>query len=791
MIKNYFKITLRNLWKNKTFSFLNIMGLAIGIASAALIFLWVEDEMNFNHHFAKRDFVYRVMENQKNNGKINTSGSTPGPMAEAVKADIPGIKNSGRLSWNMDELIVMGDKSIKESGAYVDPSVLSMLTLNFIYGDAPTAFKEIQSVVISETLSGKFFGNENPIGKTLKMAAGQGYSVDGVYTVTGVYKDLPQNSSYTFQWISPYIAFENKNDWIKPWDNNLTETLVELSPTADPQAINKKLAGYLTSKTGKSSAECILFSMNDWHLRDHFTDGKPDGGNIRYVKLFSLIATIILLIACINFMNLSTALSEKRAREVGVRKVMGAGRGRLVTQFFGESLMMAFLAIIVAVGIIYLALPMYSQLVKKSLELQIFTIPHLGFLLGTGLITGLVAGSYPAFYLSSFNPVSVLKGTKLKMSFSAIFIRRGLVISQFSISIMLIICTTVIYQQVQHIKQRDLGYSKDNIIFMDLQENIKSHFSNVREQLMATGLIENAAMSLHDPLHIYSYTDKFSWQGKDPNNKLSIYSNMVSPEFLSLMHMKIVEGRDFYQQPGADSGHIIINESMAKLMGKEGKPGSIVTNGSYNFQVVGIIKDIVYNDVYASGTPLLLGCGARGATVLTIRIKSNVDLADALAKTEAVFKANNPGFPFEFKFLDDEFYQLFTTETLIGKLAGIFSVLAIFISCLGLFGLAAYTAEHRRKEIGIRKVLGASTEGLAGLLSKEFMRLVAISCIIAFPVSWWAMHNWLQDYQYRTTIHWWIFILAGVSSLAIAMVTVSFQAIKVAVANPIKSLRSE
>jgi putative ABC transport system permease protein len=791
MIKNYFKITLRNLWKNKTFSFLNIMGLAIGIASAALILLWVEDEMTFNHHFTKRDYVYRIMESQKNDGKINVSGSTPGPMAEAVKADIPGVKNSGRLSWNMDELIVMGDKSIKESGAYVDPSILSMLTFNFIYGGAAGAFKEIQSVVISETLSHKFFGSENPIGKTLKMAAGQGYSVDGVYTVTGVYKDLPQNSSYKFQWLSPYIAFENKNDWMKPWDNNLTETLVELSPTADPEAINKKLTGYLTSKKGAPSSPCLLFSMNDWHLRDHFTDGKPDGGNIKYVKLFSLIATIILLIACINFMNLSTALSEKRAREVGVRKVMGAGRSRLITQFFGESLMMAFVAVLFAVGIIYLILPTYSQLVKKSFESGLFSVSHFGFLISVGLITGLVSGSYPAFYLSSFNPVSVLKGTKLKMSFSSIFIRRGLVISQFAISIMLIICTVVIYQQVQHIKQRDLGYSKDNVIFMDLQENIKNHFSNVRDQLVATGLIENAAMSLHDPLHIYSYTDKFSWAGKDPNNKISIYSNIVSPEFISLMHMKILEGRNFYQQPGADSGHIIINESMARMMGKEGKPGAIVTNGSYKFQVVGIMKDIIYNDVYASGTPLLLGVGARGATILTIRIKPNADLADALAKTEAIFKLNNPGYPFEFKFLDEEFDQLFTTETLIGKLAGVFSVLAIFISCLGLFGLAAYTAEHRRKEIGIRKVLGASTEGLAGLLSKEFMRLVAISCLIAFPLSWWAMHNWLQDYQYRTTIHWWIFILAGAGSLAIAMITVSFQAIKVAIANPVKSLRVE
>ena len=617
------------------------------------------------------------------------------------------------------------------------------------------------------------------------------YSVDGLYTVTGVYKDLPQNSSYKFQLISPYIVFENKNEWIKPWDNNLTETLVELNPSANPDAVNKKLAGYLTSKKGTPSAQCLLLSMNDWHLRDHFTDGKQDGGNIKYVKLFSLIATIILMIACINFMNLSTALSERRAREVGVRKVMGAGRGSLITQFFGEAIVMSFAAVILAGIMIYLLMPSYSQLVKKPLESGLFNMFHLVCLLGVGLATGLIAGSYPAFYLSSFNPIKVLKGIKIKTDAGVVFIRRGLVIGQFAISIILIICTTIIYQQIQHIKQRDLGYNKDNVIYMDLQGNVKNHFKEVRNELLATGYIENAAMSLHDPLHIYSFTSSFSWPGKDPNSKPSIYSNMVSPEFVSLMHMKILEGRDFYPAPGADSGHIFINQSMAKLMGKDGRPGGVVNNGSYKFLVVGIMNDVVYNDVYASGSPLILGCGSRGATTLTIRIKPNVDLSEALAKTEAVFKVNNPGYPFEFKFLDEEFDQLFSTETLIGKLAGIFSVLAIFISCLGLFGLAAYTAEHRRKEIGIRKVLGASTQGLAALLSKEFLKLVALSCLLAFPISWWAMHNWLQDYQYRTTIHWWIFAIAGIVSLTIALITVSFQAIKVAIRNPITSLRSE
>jgi ABC-type antimicrobial peptide transport system permease subunit len=470
---------------------------------------------------------------------------------------------------------------------------------------------------------------------------------------------------------------------------------------------------------------------------------------------------------------------------------MGAGKNRLVVQFIAESLLMSFLAVILAVLIVYLVLPMYSTLVKKTLGFNLFSMSHLGWLLLVGLTTGFIAGSYPAFYLSSFNPIKVLKGIKIKTGTGVIFIRKGLVISQFAVSIMLIICTSIIYMQIQHIKQRDLGYDRDRLIMTDLQGDVRNHFNSVLGQLTATGYIENAAMSVHDPLHIYSYTDGFTWPGKDLNNKVTIHSNQVSSGYISLLHMKVIEGRDFYNASDADSNRVIINEGLKKLMGKEGKAGGTISINSKNFQIAGIIKDVVYNDVYAAGSPLILFCNPKNANVLTIRIKPNVDLSEALEKTEAVFKTNNPGYPFEYKFLDEEFNKLFSTETLIGNLAGIFSVLAIFISCLGLFGLAAYTAERRRKEIGIRKVLGASTQGLAGLLSKEFLKLVALSCIIAFPVSWLAMQSWLQDYQYRTTIHWWIFAMAGISSLAIALITVSFQAVKTAIANPVTSLRSE
>jgi putative ABC transport system permease protein len=790
MFKNYFKTTFRNLWKNKTYSFLNIFGLAVGITCAALIFLWIEDEVSFNHNFAKRDYLYHVMQNEKSDAGISTNGSTPGPLAAALKADIPGIVNSGRLSWAMDELVELGDKSIKENGMYADPSVLSMYSLPFIYGKPDNALNDPNSVVISETMSKKFFSDTNPVGKVLKMNIKGAYSVDGLYTVTGVFKDLPANCYYHFQWLSPYTTWEDANTWLKPWGNNLTETIVELAPTANPSAINKKLTNYLSTKVTGATNHCFLFSMNDWHLRSNFVNGVQDGGSIKYVKLFSIIALIILLIACINFMNLATARSEKRAKEVGVLKVMGARKKELIGKFITESLLMSFMAVLLAVGLLYALIPFYNELVEKQLSLNLFNLLHLGCLLAIGLIAGLVAGSYPAFYLSSFNPVKVLKGIKVKSSAGAIFIRKGLVITQFTASVILIISTIIVYRQVQHIKERDLGYSKDNLIYMDLQGNMKDHFGEIKNSLIATGYVENAATSLHDALHVYSYGDGFSWEGKDPNAKLPIHSNVVSSEYLSTMHMQLDKGRDFYTGH-MDSTNIIINESMAKLMGKEGKLGSIITAGTYKLTITGIIKDFIYNDVYGKGAPLVLFNGGYSATVMAVRFKPNVNLSQALQKTEKVMKSANPGFPFEYRFADKDFDAMFSAETLIGKLAGVFAMLAIFISCLGLFGLASYTAERRTKEIGIRKVLGASVTGLTGLMAKEFLQLVTVSCLIAFPVAWWFMNNWLQDYQYRTTIHWWMFALAGLSALLIALITVSFQAIKAAIANPVKSLRSE
>jgi putative ABC transport system permease protein len=778
MFKNHFKTSWRNLKKNRVFTFLNITGLAVGTVCAALIFLLVED------------YLYHVMQNEKSDAGINTNGSTPGPLAAALKADIPGIVNSGRLSWAMDELVVSGNKLIKENGLYADPSVLVMYDLPFIFGNKITALSHPNDVVISETMSNKFFGKANPIGKTIKMNAKGAYSVDGLYMVTGVFKDLPANCTYRFQWLSPYTTWEDANTWLKPWNNNLTETIVQLSPTADPASINRKLRSYLSTKVEKAVNECFLFSMNDWHLRSNFVNGVQDGGGIKYVTLFTIIAIIILVIACINFMNLSTARSEQRMKEVGVLKVMGANKISLIGKFITESIMMSFISMLLAVVLMYLLMPFYNDLVQKQLSVNLLDPSHFGALLCIGILAGLIAGSYPAFHLSSFNPVSVLKGMRIKSAGSVVFIRKGLVITQFAASVMLIVATIVIYKQVQHIKDRNIGYNKNNLIYIDLQGNMKAHFNSIKNSLIATGFVENAATSLHDALHVYSAGDGLTWQGKSPDAKLPIHSNMVSAEYLKTMHMKLLNGRDFY--PGiTDSSSVIINESMAGTMGKEGKVGSIINAGRHVLNVIGIIKNFVYNDIYGDSAPLILLNGTNSATVMAVRYKPNANLSQALTSTANVLNKENAGYSFEYRFADEDFDKLFSNETLIGKLAGLFAMLAIFISCLGLFGLAAYTAERRAKEIGIRKVLGASVAGLMGLLAKEFIQLVTVSCIIAFPVAWWFMHNWLQSYAYRTSIEWWMFALPAISALLVALITVSYQALIAAIANPITSLRSE
>jgi predicted permease len=635
-------------------------------------------------------------------------------------------------------------------------------------------------------MANKFFGSSDAVGKMLKVNNGD------LYAVTGVFKDLPENVSFKADWLAPFKIYEEKNTWLQQWGNNGVMTVAEVQPSADISAINKKLHNFVSDKQEGVNAKFSIYPMTKLHLYNSFTNGVEDNnGRIKYVRLFTIIAWIILLIACINFMNLATARSEKRAREVGVRKVLGAGKSKLVTQFMGESIVMSFLSALLAIGFIFSLLPLFNGLVEKHMSVHLFQPSHIGSLLVIALICGLVAGTYPAFFLSSFRPVLVLKGLKISQGANAGLIRKGLVIVQFSISVILIISTIIIYQQIQHVKNRDLGYNKQSLIYTNLNGKMREHFGVIKSDLLQTGVVENASLSNSYILQLGSNTGGFGWEGKDPNKQVLITIEGVSPEYVKTMGMRLKAGRDFYTDAKSDSNNIIINEALAKLLGKKDVIGSIISNDGQKYTVVGVIHDFLYNNMYTESAPLILYSDTSNTNFLTVRFKQNADVKEAITKVEKVIKANNPAYPFEYKFVDEQFDRLFKTESLIGKLAAIFAILAILISSLGLFGLSAYTAERRTKEIGIRKVLGASVGGITTLLSKDFLKLVVISFVIAFPLAGYFMYQWLQDFAYRISISWIVFVMAGLIAIVIALATISFQAVKAAVANPAKSLRTE
>ena len=796
MLKNFFKTTFRNLSRNKGYSFLNIFGLAIGIACAGLIFLWVEDEVNWDNSNIKKDDLYFVRVNAVLDAGTWTHWSTPGIMGPSMQAEIPGIANTCRTTEDQTRLLFgIGDKSVYASGKYAEPSLFSMFTLPFVQGNAKSAFSQLYSLVITEKTAKKFFGDDkNVIGKTVRVDNKQDY------IVTGVLKDIPENSSLQFEWVAPFQIWYQQSPWAHEWGNNSISTYAELKPGANVTNINKQLYNFVQKRAPTSNGHVFLFGMNKWHLYGEFENGKPTGGGqIEYVRLFTIIAWIILLIACINFMNLATARSEKRAREIGVRKVLGAGKKRLVLQFIGEALFMSLLAAIAAVIIMMLALPMFNTLVQKNLSLELSNPLHISALLLITIICGLIAGSYPSLYLSSFNPVYVLKSIKLKAG-SAALIRKGLVVLQFAVSIILIIATIIIYQQIQHVKNRSLGFNKDNLIQIYMQGDMQQHFDVIKQDLINTGTVQNVSLSDHEIISGGNNTDGISWQGKTVG-KIVISFRDVNPDFFSTSGMKILEGRNFessdsvnFDKPSTHA-NIIITQSLAKLMGKESAIGKTLFDENdtlLHATVVGVVNDYVYGDMYGKPDPVMFVCAApRFASVMYVRTKPQSNPKDAITKIAAVMKKNNPAFPFEYQFVDDGFNERFLNEQLISKLSSVFASLAIIISCLGLFGLAAYTAERRTKEIGVRKVLGASVTGITALLSKDFIKLVILSCLVAFPVAWLMMDSWLQNYKYRIEISWWIFLAAGISAILIALITISFQSVKAAIANPVKSLRTE
>ncbi len=796
MLLNFFKTGFRNLWKRKSFSLLNILGLTIGIAAASLIFLWVEDELTYNDHFKNKEQLYQVMGHQTYDGETYTFQSTPGPLAPAMKAEIPGIESTTRVTWTSRSLFSKGENNLYGQGVYADSSFFPIFSMEFIQGNAARPFSQLHSVVLSDQFALKVFNSTDVLGKTIKVDNQQ------EYVVSGVYRSLPANARFTeIEWIAPYKVFESTNSWLENWGSNGLMTFALVAPQADVKALNNVLKTFIT-KRGDFIAKPELLAAKDWRLRSEYKNGVRSGGRIRIVTMFTTIAWIVIILACINFMNLSTARSEQRAREVGVRKVLGSGKGMLVSQFLAEALLMSFFAVLLAVAVLYLILPSFNQLVEKQVALNLFSPIHLGSLLLIALLCGLIAGSYPAFYLSSFKPLAVLKGFKLPSVFGVHLIRRGLVVSQFVISVALIICTMVIYQQVIHTKDRQLGINRNNLIAMEKQlismeseGDMRLHFKSFRNELLATGYVENVSLNNSRAFEVGSNSSDFGWKGKEEGKNILISMDWALSGYIGTMGMQLLAGRDFYEDGMADSTNVIINETMARLMAKDPTAalGKQIDRDIYKLTVVGVVKDYLYNNIYGSTAPLVIFFDekARNTSNISIRFRKDKNYKESLAAVEAVVKKFNPLYPFEYRFVDEEFNRLFKGETLIGKLAALFAGLAIFISCLGLFGLAAYMAERRTKEIGVRKVLGAGIGQLSLLLSVSFLKLVLLSCAVAIPISWWMMNDWLTTYEYRVQLQWWMFALPGLAAMIIALLTVSFQAVKAALANPIKSLRTE
>jgi putative ABC transport system permease protein len=792
MFKNYIKIAWRNLWRNKGYSVLNIFGLAIGITCTSLILLWVEDEVNYDSIFPNQDLVYIVPTNQTFEGEVYTFYSTPGPLAKDLKDEIPEITKSS-TTWGGEILLTDGENGINRYGRYVHPDFLDIFSLHFLEGEMKSALSKPDGIVLTKETATTLFGTDkNALNRVIKI--NNEYS----FTVTGVVENLPSNITFGFNWLLPFERFqlgEADMSWTEEYGNNFADTFVDLAPNSNFNEVDAKVRGIIASKMSSDNEtpnEAFLHSIKDWHLRSDFRGGKKVGGQIKLVKSIAFIALIILLIACINFMNLSTARSGKRANEVGVRKVLGSSKKRLVGQFIVEAVILASISAFFSIVLLLALLPSFNTLVQKQIELNLIEPLHIVSLICITLVCGLLAGWYPALYLSSFKPAEVLKGIG-KSQGNATLIRKGLVVTQFIVSIVFIVSSIIIYQQIEHVRVRDVGYEKEQLINVSINGNMVDKFYPIKEDLIATGTVEDVALTNTNMLSSGNNGSGLTWQGGEDTDDVLVRFRYVSPNFISTVGLELLEGRNFNVDRAVDSTNIIITQSFASLIGNESAVGKTVMRNNINYNVIGVVKDYLYGDMYGNGKtgPVMFFNNYEWANTMYIHLKPESSRMEALASIEKIIKKYNPAFPFEYRFENDLFNSRFRNEELVGKLAKIFSMLAIILSCLGLFGLAAYTADQRKKEIGVRKVLGSSVSGIVRLLSKDFIRLVIIALIIATPLAWWFMQNWLESFAYRIDIDLWVFVVAGFAAIVIAFFTVSFQAIKAAIANPVKSLRAE
>lgn len=792
MLKNYFRTAWRNLRNNVGYSLLNILGLAIGMAVALLIGLWVNYQFSYDQFLPNHNNVYKVGKKYIDNGTKQVVMATPQPLADALRNDVPGLQYVARTDWMKSHGLSAGDKKLYMPGGMVEKDFLKIFQYPFIKGNANNSLQDPYSIVLSQSTAVALFGNEDAVNRVVR--------IDNVHDlkVTAVIKDVPANSTLQFSFLVPFEYYLQNTEGLKAnannWSNYTFQTFVALQPNVSysqiQPALNRIIAKYNSQEYKESKSVIAMQPLDDWHLYGDYKNGVVTGF-IDYVKMFSVIGILVLLIACINFTNLSTARSEKRAREVGVRKAIGSLRSQLVLQFLIESVVMVCVAFCICLLVVQLVLPSFNQLTSSSVSIPytsgIFWLCMIAYV----LLTGLIAGSRPAFYLSSFKPIKVLKGT-MQIGKLALMPRKMLIVLQFTCSIVLIISTVIIYQQVQHAKDRPTGYDAKRLVMTNASADIHQNFVALKNELLQSGIVTTVTQSSSPVTDNTNYNAILEWPGRAEGEDVGVATvGVADVDYFSTMGMQLLEGRNF--KGDVDSFNVIVNESAVAGMHLKDPVNKLIRYGGSDqpVHIIAVVKDALMSSPFFKPQATLFFYNSNRARIVTYRLSPSVSTQQAITALTGIFNKYNPSFPYEYNFVDDVYAAKFKLELLIGKLAGLFAALAIFISCLGLFGLVAYTAEQRNKEIGLRKVLGASVSQLWFMLSKDFVILVLISCVIASPVAFYYMKNWLQQYNYRIMISPFVFVMAGIAAMAITVITISFQAIKAAMANPVKSLRTE
>ena len=790
MLKNYLKIAWRNLVKSKVTGFINIAGLAIGMAVAIMIGLWVQDELSFNQIHKNYDDIAQVYIHQTFNDKTTTSRAISLPFAPTLRNEFGADFEYLSLgSWSFEQLIAYEDKRFIKNGMSVEPEFPMLFSLEMLAGTQAAALKQPNSILIAESIAKALFGAEDPIGKIVR------FQSTADLEVTGVFKDLPYNSELTeVKFYTTWEYYKNQNPWMEQsaesWGNHSFQLYAQIKPTANFEQVSQKIKDIEIKHNPDAKPAVFLFPMSQWHLHSNFKNGKNTGGRIQFVWMFSIIGVFVLLLACINFMNLSTARSEKRAKEVGIRKAVGSMRGQLIGQFLSESLVVTFLALGLSILFVQLSMDWFNNLADKALALPYTNPVFWAGVFGFSVLTGLLAGSYPAFYLSSFEPLKVLKGS-FKLGRGASLPRQILVTIQFTVSIALIIGTIVVFQQIEHAKNRPIGYNKSGVIqFFDNAE-LEDKREVLRTELLNTGVVEEASYASGPITQIWSNTSSFNWEGKDPEALMSFGQMGCSYEVGKTVGWDVLEGRDFSRDFATDTSALILNEAAVAQTGLDNVIGKTIRRGETPYTVIGVVKDLIMDSPWRPVKPTIFYLNDGWVSIHNVKLKPDVPVQNALAKVEAVFSKLSPSSPFDYQFVDEVYEKKFRAEERIGKLARFFAFLAIFISCLGLFGLSAFVAEQRTKEIGIRKVLGASVTNLWALQSKSFLVLVVLSCLIAAPIAWYFLEGWLADYDYRINLSIGVFIVSGILALIVTLLTVSYQSIKAALMSPARSLKTE